>query len=194
MPADVTFVPKHGVVSLLDPMSSERVRTIWRRLDREGGFRGVLVMPHPHFSYQIAAGYDREALEATLRALARTVKPFTIRTTGLGEFNGPWPTIFIAIERTPRLSAIHENVWNACLPHSRAPMDYYRPEAWVPHITLAHGEERNSVPLSEDDVTRVRKILRGEDFPTDLTINNLSLVWDEGAIQRPVSSFRLSGT
>jgi 2'-5' RNA ligase len=192
--ADSTFVPKHGVVSLLDPGSSERVRRVWSRLETKFGLRGVLIMPYPHFSYQIAAGYGREAIEARLRTVARDLPPFRVATTGLGQFDGPWPVVFIAVERTALLQSIHEKVWNACLPLSTAPVQYYRPEVWVPHVTLAHGEERNSVPLSGEVVAKIRNELQSEDFRWELPIDNLTLVWDERTIQRTVASFQLEGS
>jgi 2'-5' RNA ligase len=192
--ADSTFVPKHGVVSLLDPDSSERVRRVWNRLETKFGLRGVLIMPYPHFSYQIAAGYDREAIEARLRTVARDLPPFRVATTGLAQFDGPWPVVFIAVERNALLQSIHEKVWDACLPLSTRPVPYYRPEVWVPHVTLAHGEERNAEPLSGEMVAKIRSELQSEDFRWELPIDNLTLVWDERAIQRTVASFRLEGS
>jgi 2'-5' RNA ligase len=150
-------------------------------------------MPYPHFSYQIAAEYDRQTIEATLRELAHELPPFRIRTTGIAQFEEPWPVVFIAVERTTTLRSIHEKVWNACLPFSRAPVQYYRPDSWIPHITLAHGEERDSVPLPGELVARIRRSLPSHHFQWDLPIDNLTLVWDEGTVQRPVSSFRLEG-
>ncbi len=192
--ADLTFVPKHGVVSLLDSYSSQRVQRVWGRLEAGFGLRGVLIMPYPHFSYQIAAGYDREAVEATLRAVARDLPPFRVRTTGLAQFDGPWPVVCIAVERTATLRSVHEKVWNACLPLSRHPVHYYRPEAWVPHVTLAHGEERASVPLPGELVAKIRNNLRSDDFQWEVPIDNLTLIWDERTIQRAVASFQLEGS
>lgn len=178
----------------MDPSSSGRVRRVWNRLEASFGLSGVLIMPYPHFSYQIAAGYDRDAIETTLRTVARDLPPFRVRTTGLAQFDGPWPVVFIAIERTAMLRAVHEKVWNACLPFSSDPVPYYRPEAWVPHVTLAHGEERNSVPLLGEVVAKIRHSLQPEDFVWELPIDNLTLVWDERTIQRAVASFPLEGT
>jgi 2'-5' RNA ligase len=148
-------------------------------------------MPFPHFTYQIAGEYDREAVVATLRTLALDIRPFRVRTTGLSQFDGPWPVVFIGVERSDLLRSVHQKIWNACLPLCRRPVSYYLPDAWVPHITLAHGEERNTVPLTGELVARVRRSLRSEDLEWDLAIDNLTLVWDEQTIQRAVASFPL---
>jgi 2'-5' RNA ligase len=191
--AGSTFVPKHGVVSLLDAVSSQRVRRIWDLLKSDFGLHGVLIMPYPHFSYQIVEGYDRTAIEATLRALARTVAPFKVRTTGLQQFEGDWPVVFIAVEGSKTLRTLHERIWSACLPYSSGAVDYYRPGGWVPHITLAHGEERNLVPLPREVVMRIRDTLRSEDFRWEVSIENFALVWDDGMLQKPVATFPLEG-
>lgn len=151
-------------------------------------------MPYPHFSYQIAAEYDRATIESALRALAHDLPPFRVRTTGIAQFDGPWPTVYIAIDRSDDLRSVHEKVWNACLPLSKHPESYYRPEAWVPHITLAHGEERNAVPLSGEVVAEIRSELRSEDYSWESPIDNLTLVWDERTMQRAVASFPLEGS
>jgi len=110
--------PLHGVVSLLDANAANRVKSIWSNMEREFGLRGVLVMPYPHFSYQVARNYSRTALEVTLDRLSREISPFTIRTTGIETFDGDRPVIFIAVERDESLRALHQRVWDECLPHA----------------------------------------------------------------------------
>ncbi len=185
--------PKHGIVSRLPSPFARRVRAIWRRLERDHGLRGVLVMPFPHFSYQVAADYDRDALESALARLAGTLPPFVVRTDGVATFPGPWPVVFIRVVADPHLRAVHRRIWSAVAPHVRDPMEYYLPGRWVPHITLAHGEERNSVPLSEPTVCSVLSALDLDGFRWSVPVRSLSLVWDEGSVQRPVRSFVLRG-
>lgn len=186
-------VPLHGVVSLLDPAATERVREIWARLGREFGLSGVLVMPYPHFSYQIAQSYDRSAIESTLGALAKEVAPFTIRTNGLATFPGGWPVVYIAVEKDASLRSLHERLWHRCLPHAGSPIAYYQPDLWTPHITLAHGEERNSAPLPESVVSAVMERLGEEEYAWTVNIDNVTLVWDDGGIQKPARTFQLAG-
>ena len=183
----------HGVGSLVDSEATRRVKAIWSRLDRELGLRGVLVMPYPHVSYQVAQGYDRDNLEVSLARLARETRPFTIRTMGLATFPGPWPVVFVAVEKDYELRAFHGKVWEACLPHARDAFAYYHPDSWIPHITLAHGEERNSVPLSGDQVNRVLATLNDQDCRWEIAIDNITLVWDYGTSQKPARTFPLQG-
>lgn len=116
----------HGVGALLDPTATGRVRSLWSRLEHEFGLRGVLGMPYPHLSYQVAQHYDRGALETALERLARETSPFVIRTTGLATFEGDWPVVFVAVEK----DAMLPRCTSACgIPAS--PM----PEECLPTIT-----------------------------------------------------------
>jgi 2'-5' RNA ligase len=181
------------VVSLLDAGATGRIRETWTKLERELGLRGVLVMPYPHFSYQIAGGYDRAAAETTLSQLAQEIAPFEIRTKGLATFEGEWPVVYVVVKKDSALRALHALVWNACSAHASGPIPYYRPETWTPHITLAHGEERNSVPLSGDQVRGVLGMLNPKDFRWTISVDNIALVWDDGTVQSPVRTFPLRG-
>ncbi|HXY47529.1 MAG TPA: 2'-5' RNA ligase family protein [Thermoplasmata archaeon] len=180
-----------GVVSLLDRNATEKVARTWARLEQEFGVRGVLAMPYPHFSYQIAQGYERPALDDTLTRLARGTPPFTATTSGIGTFEGGWPVVYVAVEAPPALRDLHERIWNACQPHVREPVGYYRPGTWVPHISLAHGDEHNTVPLPPETIARILATLDPPEYRWSIRIDNLALVWDEGEIQRPVATFRL---
>ncbi len=151
-------------------------------------------MPYPHFSYQIAGGYDRAALETPLSQFAEMTAPFEVRTTGLATFEGPRPVVYVAVKMDTRLRAMHEQVWNLCLPYARNIVPYYRPEAWTPHITLAHGDESNAAPLSEEQVRTVLRLLNPKEYRWTVSIENIALVWDEGSVQRPVRTFPLRGS
>jgi 2'-5' RNA ligase len=193
MRAERPPVRLHGVGSLLDPASTSRVRDLWSRIEREFGERGVLVMPHPHVSFQVARDYDRPALEAALERFAEETAPIVIRTTGLGTFQGEWPVVFVAVEKDATLRAFQQRVWEAGLPSARGAFDYYRPDTWVPHITLAHGDEPTSVPLPSDRVERILASLASEEFRWTVSLDNLTLVWEYGTTRDPARTFPLRG-
>jgi 2'-5' RNA ligase len=184
---------RHGVISFLDSGATGQIRGTWTKLERELGLRGVLVMPFPHFSYQVASEYDRTGLETALAQLAQEIAPFEVRTKGLATFDGPWPVVYVVVKNDPSLRALQRRVWNTCVPHAGEPVAYYRPGAWTPHITLAHGTVHDSLPLSDDAVRAVLGLLKPKEFKWTISINNLALVWDDGTVQRPVRTFPLRG-
>ncbi|MGA9839484.1 MAG: 2'-5' RNA ligase family protein [Thermoplasmata archaeon] len=185
--------PLHGVGSLLDLPSTSRVKFLWSRLEQEFGLRGALVMPYPHISYQVAQDYDRPSLETALEELARDTPPISIRTTGLGSFDGNWPVLFVAVQKDEALRELHQRVWETCLPHARDVFSYYHPDPWVPHITLVHGEERGSLPLSAELVQRALGSLNSGVYRWEISIDNIALVWDYGTTHKPARTFLLQG-
>jgi len=129
----------NGVVSLLDPAAMAQVHTLWAEMQTAHGIgEAARRVPWPHLSYHIAPGYDLIRLEAGLGPLARETRPLEIRTTGLGIFTGPTPVLYLAVTRSPALSALHAQVWAACDAAAEDPSPLYAPNVWVPHITLAH--------------------------------------------------------
>lgn len=166
-----------GVVSLLDNEHYALVESIWAELEREFGVRGIYVTPFPHFSYQVAESYAVEAVEATLRETALSAQPFKIRTAGLGIFNVTHPVLYIPIVRSPELSALHEHLWQRLAPAANSAPEYYRPEMWMPHITLAHGD------INQDKLAEIVRAFGERQFHWEINVNNLSLIYDTGTEQ-----------
>lgn len=129
-----------GVASRLPAAAAEPVRAVWAELETEFGWRGVFVTPFPHFSYHVAQAYDGPRAAAALEAAAGRLAPFTITTAGLGVFTGPAPVLYVPIVRTAALSAVQAQIWAALEPLSTGAEPYYRPEQWLPHITLGIGD------------------------------------------------------
>ena len=193
MPAPGMPRRANAVVSLLDSAASDRVSSIWKGLEHRLGLRGIFVMPYPHFTYHVAADYDRESLEPALDDLSRSIAPFEVRTSGIGTFGSPWPVVFIAVDPDPALRVLHQRVWSLSSSHARESAAYYQPPRWVPHISLAYGDEHRAVPLSEREVGEVRAMLGKGEYRWTLPIDNLALVIDHGAEQAPVRRFALRG-
>ncbi len=94
----------HGVVSLLDDAHYARVERIWDDLAKRFDVRGIYVTPFPHLSFQVSEEYDVAAVETRLKQLSQTMRPFTIRTAGLGIFNVSSPVLYVPVVRIPELS------------------------------------------------------------------------------------------
>jgi 2'-5' RNA ligase len=167
----------HGVVSLLDDEHYALVESIWAELEREFGVRGIYVTPFPHFSYQVAEGYEVEAVEGVLRETVREMLPFKIKTAGLGIFNVTHPVLYIPIVRSPELSNLHERLWRQLTPAANCATEFYRPDMWMPHITLAHGD------VDQEQLASIVRAFAGRQFHWEINVNNLSLIYDTGTEQ-----------
>lgn len=178
----------HGVVSLLGGEHERLVEALWAELARDFGVRGSYVTPFPHFSYQVAAGYDVPAVAAALRRFAARRRAFRVRTSGLGIFTGERPVLYIPVVRTAELSRFHAAFWAALLPAAIGSLDYYAPPTWQPHITLGHGD------LDADRVAAILRGWSGRAFTWEIPVDNLALIHDSGSQQELTLRVPLRGS
>lgn len=183
----------NAIVALLDPSTSERVVNVWKGLEHRLGLRGIFVMPYPHFTFQVAAEYDRPAVEAALERLSRLTAPFVVQTEGIAMFGEPWPVVYIAVAADPSLRLLHETIWALCAPSGRGLPELYDSAHWIPHISLAYGDDRKGAPLTKEEVRGALNLLARGGYQWKLTINDLALVIDDGSVQKPVRTFALRG-
>jgi len=129
-----------GIVTLLDGADRERIEAIWDELRRDFGVRGVHAQRFPHFTYHAAAEYDPAGVRAKLDGLARTIRPFTVRTSGIGIFTRKQPVIFLPVARSPSIESLRQRIARGVEDFADAPNDYYAEDIWIPHVTLAEGD------------------------------------------------------
>jgi 2'-5' RNA ligase len=163
-----------GIVSLLDEEHYRLTKSLWSKLESEFGLRGVYITPFPHFSYHVAHHYDKERLEPILQRVAQDTQAFQIQASGLGIFAGKPPVLYAPIVRTRQLSAFHATVWQQTAHTASGTIDYYRPEGWLPHITLAFGD------IHKDNLPEVIRLLSERPLHWHIAINNLSFIEDTG--------------
>jgi len=113
-----------GIVSLLDETHSTLVKEIWQELKTDCGLTGVLATPLPHFSWQVADGYQRNVLENIIQNIVATAKPLVVHATGLGFFTAESPVVYIPVVRSKQLSEFHEIIWDHLIPISENPSPY----------------------------------------------------------------------
>ncbi len=167
---------------------------IWSELKGELGLEGIYIMPFPHFSYDVAEGYDRPKMEKALGEVALTIPPFSVRTKGLATFEGDWPVVVVAVNADSGLQGIHKKIWGIASQDATNQSPYYHPGKWFPHISLAYGDELTRTPLSSKAVQRVRFALKSRNLDWEIKVESVSLVEDKGTVQEPVSTFRLKGS
>ncbi len=64
---------------------------------------------------------------------------------------------------------------------------YYSPEMWMPHITLAHGD------IDQDKLAEILRVLCGSSFHWEMSVNNLSMIYDTGTEQGLRCRFNFNG-
>src|SRR5262249_47827123 len=108
--------------------------------------------------------------ERALRQFAGGVRPFRIRTAGLGVFTGPEPVLYVPVVRDEPLSRLHRALWTAIAGAGRDLLPHYAPERWVPHITLARGNLEPAV------LGALIARLAGRAFTWEIAIDNLAVL------------------
>jgi 2'-5' RNA ligase len=174
-----------GVVSLLDDDFNGHIEILWQKLEDRFGKETIQRTPYPHFSYHVADSYAEEQVSTALTDLINEMRPFTVRTAGLGMFTGDAPVLYIAMVRDPQLSELQKRIYDITEPHASDTFAYYHPQKWVPHITLLRGG------LDSGSVSRVIEMLREENFHREIHIDKLALL-DE--TYQPERSYTLRET
>jgi len=96
---------------------------------------------------------------------------------GLGVFPGDHPVLYIAVVRSLALSVLHQKLWRELAGASTGAVEYYHPERWMPHITIADGD------VLKDHLPEVVRLLSARAFDWEIEVTNLSLIYDTGTIQ-----------
>lgn len=177
-----------GVVSLLDEEHTTFVRRIWADLTREFGDNGTDASSSPHVSYHVADAYDLEKTEERLVSLARSIPQVDATTTGIGLFLGAEHVVYLPVVRQPRLTVMQRAVFNEVRDHAEGQHASYRPESWVPHITLGRwAADRDVAPDA------IRFLLgREAELALAFTVDNLSIIEETGEDRRVVCSHKLA--
>lgn len=162
----------HGVVSLLPQPYYNKVENIWDEMEEKVGLTGVKVTPYPHFSWQIAESYDMNKLKDIFEDIAVSTKPFEVKTTGIGVFTGNSPVIFIPVVKDIQLLKFHYSIWERLKKIGKNLSDYYYPQFWVPHITLAYED------VTKENIGIVLEKLSFMNFNWSFEVDNISFIYE----------------
>jgi 2'-5' RNA ligase len=162
----------HGLVSILPPPYFQQVESLWQELEERHGLQGIRITPLPHFSWQIAGQYDFDRLETILRSIAAHTPPFVVRTTGLGLFTGIRPVLFIPVTKNASLIKLHTEIWEQTQPAAEGLSNYYDPEHWMPHISLAYED------FEAQNIGSLMQALTFRTYNWEMAIDNIALIYE----------------
>lgn len=175
------------LATTLDEPAAGRVRALWDRLEAELGLSGVRKVPFPHLTWLGCELMDTPQMVARLEELSGALAPIPARATSLGIFLKPAPVLHLAVVRNPELDYVHGRLWELVEPCATELHGLYRPDVWVPHITLALGD------LSPELLPRAVALLADFDVPLTFTLRNLTLFDWIGPHFEPIERFPLRG-
>jgi 2'-5' RNA ligase len=163
----------YGIVAMLDTKHDAMVEALWAEFRQKFGVHGVSAAPIPHFSFHLAERYDVEQVGQMLRRFAMQLSPFIVQTNGLGVFTGAEPVLFIPVIRSLKLINLQARLWNPLSQVAVNPSPLYHPEAWRPHITLAHRD------VDHELLPQVVRLLSERDFRWEIPIDTLGVLSDK---------------
>jgi 2'-5' RNA ligase len=175
----------HGLVSLLDEKHTRLVEEIWGELNQDCGLTGIQATPYAHFSWQIAADYRWDRVEAVMQEIAALMEPITIKTTGLTVFTGENPVLVVPLIRTAALSQFHALIWRKMEGVGIGASMHYHPQNWVPHITLANYD------LTPANLDCAMQKLAFRDLSWEIEVDNLALISQED-VEKGMLHYRFS--
>jgi 2'-5' RNA ligase len=164
----------YAIVSILCEEEAEWIKNLWNILEIDCGLTGIKYFPYPHFSWQGSENYDVARVEGVLQKIATEVRPFSVKTAGLGIFTKDNPVIYIPLVKDEQLLRFHSRLWEKASGLADHPHLYYSPENWIPHITLAILDVNKARLGCAIDQLGTLNLER------ELHIDNLTLVSQEG--------------
>ena len=144
----------------------ERVESVWDDLVAEFGIERY-VNPYPHVTlYALDDVADVESVEAAVRDEAAEHDPVPVQTDGIGVF--PQNAVWLPVARSPELAAIHGDVVGAVDDLGDAPVPFYDPARWFPHVGLALG-------LDDELTGEIVTYLLGYDFEWSFEFESIAI-------------------
>lgn len=160
-----------AIASLLDPVTNEQTKDLWRVLEEKCGLAGIKTTPYPHFSWLSCEDLDWARVCKKLEKITSKVSGFRVNTAGIGIFPGANPILYIPVIKTPELLQIHQLIWKEVAQYLIKPQDYYLPDQWMPHITLAHGD------LNQDNLACAIRDLALDSRVYEIFVDNISVIF-----------------
>jgi 2'-5' RNA ligase len=141
-----------GVVLWLDVTASAKVRRIWNEL-AERGIPSHATHTHrlhePHVSLVVAEDFPVDVTLEAVGNVPRRAVPFRIESVGI------FPdakTLFLACVPNGALLEEQRRVHDAVIGLARDPWPWFKPDGWVPHITvsmsLTPGQLAEALPIA----------------------------------------------
>ncbi|MEU8660302.1 2'-5' RNA ligase family protein [Actinoplanes philippinensis] len=132
----------YAIELFLDERADRRVRQMWAALDAAGvmslgGRPGT--DHHPHVTLSVFQEGDPDQVADVLRPVLATTAGLPLQLAGLGFFLTDEAVAFLAVIPSGRLLTLHRQVHEAVAPIAEGIWPYYRPDALLPHCTLATG-------------------------------------------------------
>ena len=148
----------------LDPDAAAKVEELWHALAAAGLARDQIALGYPpHLTLAVSSG--ESAPDQLLPDAVRPHRAIPTAFAGLGLFPGLPACCWIAVAPSAALLSAQQAAAAALAPV----MPHYRPDARVPHVTLA-------ATLRDEDIAAAMRLLHGRFQPRTALLERIELV------------------
>jgi 2'-5' RNA ligase len=123
------------IVSVLENKLYKDVRKIWKLFEKTYGSVGVQIFSHPHITFQGGKTDNPRQLKEDFQKTVSKIHPFEIEVSGIAHFDKK--VIYLKVEKTNGLIELNKLINQFLKSHCTGLLEYFTPENWIPHITLA---------------------------------------------------------
>jgi 2'-5' RNA ligase len=125
------------------------------------------VNPFPHFTlYPLDDTADTAAVKRAVAAAVDEYDPFAVQTDGIGIF--PGNVVWLPVAKSPELTSLHAALVAAVEDLGPAPVPYYRPHRWFPHVGFA-------LDLDDAQTREIVGFLLDYDLEWEFTVDNITI-------------------
>lgn len=161
----------YAIELLFEEKGETAVRHLWHSL-AEAGVNDSMVRfgatPHVTLGGFADEPLDMELMAEKLRLFARAKRPFSLTLSYLGVFNTNPAVVYAGATMSLTLLETHRFFHELVAGVGQQPWDYYLPDAWVPHCTLAEGVQGVEVGTAVSHCQRLT-------LPIHTTINRITV-------------------
>lgn len=176
-----------SIVTAIDHPWRERIEDAWGEIKALFNLRRELAgQTEPRIVLHVAAGYGDDA-SRLLGTIAASTPRFEVQMGAPAILKGPRYLIYVPIEASDELAALHARVWHEMASLAQAAKPAYAPATWAPHLTLAMGH------LPAAILPELQQFLAVRDWRWRLPIGNICLVPDDASSAAPWTRFDLTG-
>ena len=160
-----------SIVIAIDQPWRERVEETWSEIKAVFNLRQLVGQTDPHIVLHVADGYAHAATDSLARIAAFTA-PFAVTCQEPAILRGGRHILYLPIERSPPLVALHAAILREVGPAADAPKQAYGPDTWAPHLTLAMGHLDSAI------IPDIQQFLSLRNWRWELPVTNICLVPD----------------
>jgi|GEM_PF-3907950 len=150
-----------GVVSLLH----DEYRLAYESLEAGAHKRASV----PRLSYHVAGSYNWNGVIDALDEIGGHFGPFDIVADAVAIFESIPAVVYLTVSDPEHLRELQRFVFDRVARHSHSPDEYYTPQAWVPHVTIASG-------IDPQEASKLAQSLRSKKLHWKIRIDNIAFM------------------